>query len=181
MAWKPKKLLGKIIKGVAIAGAAVGGVALIAATGGTATPAVAAGGKFFGKIIGVTAKAAGQVGKGVSAVAKGATNLVSGLTAEQREMVREQKAETRTDLGVLKTIQKLINAGATAAEAAATTGVPLSELQGLYGIPSAAAAVEIEKAAVEPVTAGQGCMVTTLMFLAAGTAIAGIATYMLIL
>ena len=177
MAWKPKTILGKILKGVVIAGAAVGGVAAIAATGGSAAPAVKG---IFGKIIGVTAKAAVQVGKGVSAVAKGAVNLVSGLTAEQRQMVQEQKAETRDKLQEVKTVEKLVNAGATVMEAAAKVGVSTTDLQGLFGIPSAAETGQIDLAAVTPVTAGQGCMVTALMLIGAGTAAAGIATYMLI-
>jgi len=172
MAWKPKTIAGKILKGVTIAGAGVGAIAAIAATGGAAAPAVAVAGKgLLGKLVGMTAKAAVQTGKGVSAVAKGAVNLVSGLTAEQREMVREQKAETRQGEQILLTIKKLMNAGATAQEAAAKIGVSTDELKGSFGIPSDTEAALIEKQSVEPLQT-EGCAGIFILLIAAGSLLA---------
>jgi len=169
MAWKPKTIAGKILKGVVIGAAGVAAVTAIAATGGNAAPAVAVAGKgLLGKLVGVTAKAVVQTGKGVSAVAKGAVNLVSGITAEQREMVKEQKAETKTGLQVLTTIKKLMNAGATVQEAAAKVGVSTDELKGSFGIPSDTEAVLIEKQSVEPVQT-EGCAGIFILLIAAGS------------
>jgi hypothetical protein len=174
MAWKPKTIAGKILKGLTIGAAGVAGIAAIAATGGAAAPAVATAGKgLLGKLVGMTAKAAVQTGKGVSAVAKGAANLVSGLTAEQREMVREQKAETKDNLQVLKTIEKLMGAGATVQEAAAKVGVPLDQLKGTFGVPSDAEAALIETRSVEPTQAG-GCANLCILIISVGSVLAGI-------
>lgn len=169
MAWKPKTIAGKILKGLAIAGAGVGAITAIAATGGTAALGVATAGKgILGKLIGVTAKAAVQTGKGISAVAKGATNLVSGLTSEQREMVREQKAETKDGEQILLTIKKLMNAGATAQEAAAKVGVSTDELKGSFGIPSDTEAALTEKQSVEPLQT-EGCAGIFILLITAGS------------
>lgn len=176
MAWKPKTIAGKILKGLTIGAAVVGGVAAIAATGGTATPLVTTGAGFFGKVIGVTAKAATQVGKavgavaggaykGISAVAKAGANLVTGITAEQRRMIKEEKQETKEDVQKLTTIQKLINAGATVTEAAAKVGVSTDELKGSFGIPSEA---ETVKAELTGIPKQEGCATTACMLLIAG-------------
>jgi hypothetical protein len=170
MAWKPKTIAGKILKGVAIAGAGVGAIAAIAATGGAAAPAVAVAGKgLVGKLVGMTAKAVVQSGKGISAVAKGAANLVSGITADQRAMVKEQKAETKTGLQVLKTVKKLMNAGATAKEAAAKVGIPLEELGGSLGIPTENEAARVEAAQPEAQLKTEGCAGVFILLVTAGS------------
>lgn len=177
MAWKPKTIAGKILKGFAIGtaavGVAVGGATLIAATGGAATPAVAGGVGLLGKLVSAGGKVVktvgGVVGKGVGAVASGAANLVSGISAEQREMVKEQKAEAKEETQKITTIEKLIKAGASVTEAAAKVGVPLSDLKGLFGIQSEAQeqeeTVKNEVQGISPDQAGQGCLITTLIIL----------------
>jgi len=158
MAWKPKTIVGKILKGtiigVGIAGAAIGGAALLAGTGGAAAPAVVStGGGLLSKIF----KGAKKV---VDVVGTKAKDLVSGVTAEQRVLIAEQKDDQRADVQKINAIQKLIRAGATVEEAAAKVGVPLIMLKGLFGIPSdtQTQAVEISSYAKEislqPATAG---------------------------
>lgn len=170
MAWKPKTIAGKILKGVVIGAAGIAGITAIAATGGTAAPAVAVAGKgLIGKLVGVTAKAVVQTGKGISAVAKGAANIVSGITEEQRDMVKEQKAETKTGLQALKTIEKLMNAGATVEKAAAEVGVPMDQLKGSFGVPSDAEAATKELQSIPVKT--EGCAGVLILLIAAGSLI----------
>jgi len=141
MAWKPKTIAGKILKGVAIGGAAVAGVAAIAGTGG------AAGGVAASVLTGlgtVVKKVATGAKKTVSTVANASANLVTGLSTEQRKIIEAQKDETRTELKKLEVVDKLIKAGATVQTAAAKAGVALSSLAGMYGLPS-----EAEKAAAQ--------------------------------
>ncbi len=146
MAWKPKTIAGKILKGVVIGGAAIAGVGIAVATAGAATgplssigAAVLAAGKKIagtaGKVVTGGIKVAGKVG---ATVGSAAANVISGTTKEQRVLIRAQKDEQKADLQKLKTIEKLINAGATVKEAAAKAGVPLAELAGLFGLPSEA-------------------------------------------
>jgi hypothetical protein len=141
MAWKPKTIAGKILKGLVIGGAAVAGVAAVVGTGGAASPAVALAGKgLLGKIIGGAGKVIKGVAvtavKGVSAAAKAGANLVSGITAEQRGIIHTQKDETRAQMQKLTAIEKLVKAGDSVESAASKIGVPLSQLKGLFGIPS---------------------------------------------
>ena len=166
MAWKPKTIFGKILKGAVIgvgaAAAVVGAGAIIAGTGGGAAPAVVgAGGGLLSKIF----KGAKKT---VDVVATKAADLVSGVTAEQRGIIHSQKDEQRADVQKLNAIDKLIKAGATVAEAASKIGVPLSELKGGFGIPSDA---QVEATAIMTdyregnIQAGKGCMVTALLIL----------------
>lgn len=141
MAWKPKTIAGKILKGIVIGGAAVAGTALVFGSGGAAAPAVAVAGKgLLGKIIGGAGKvikgAGIKVVKGVSAAAKAGANLVSGITAEQRGFIHTAKDESRAEMQKLTTIEKLVKAGKSVAEAAGQVGVPLTALKGLFGIPA---------------------------------------------
>jgi len=185
MAWKPKTIAGKILKGVAIGAAAVGGVAAIAATGGAAAPA---GIGLLGKIVSVGGKVVKTVAKtaikGAGAVATSASNLVSGVTAQQRQLIQEQKSETREETQKLTTIEKLIRAGSTVPEAAAKVGVPLSELKGLFGIPSdaeaEAEAVKTEVQGITPETAGQGCMIYAFIIWAGLGAAIGTGLYLIL-
>jgi len=154
MAWKPKTVFGKILKGATIgvvaAGAAVGGAALIAGTGGAAAPAVVtAGGGLLSKVLKGTKKV-------VDVVGTKAKDLVSGVTADQRVLIQEQRQENRADVQKLNTIEKLVNLGSTVEAAAAKVGVPISELKGSFGIPSDAdkQAAAVVTAAKEPVETG---------------------------
>lgn len=134
MAWKPKTKLGKILKGavigIGIAGAAIGGAAILAGSGGAVAPAVvSAGGGLFSKLF----KGAKKV---VDVVGTKAKDMVTGVTAQARELIKEQKKEARADMQDLTAIDKLVRAGATVEEAAAKMGVPLSALKGFFGIPT---------------------------------------------
>lgn len=146
MAWKPKTIAGKILKGVVVGGASVLGV--VAGTGiiGKAATAVGSVVKNIraGKSVentGTTAlSTAGQtitsaIRKTVDRVKESAGNLISGITKEQRDMVRAQKEETREYLEKLKTVDKLVNAGATPAEARAKVGLEPEELTTYDGEP----------------------------------------------
>lgn len=146
MAWKPKTIAGKILKGATIAGGSVLG--LVAGTGIIGKAAGAAGGVIkniqAGKTIenkGTTAlSTVGQtvtsgIRKVVDKVKESAVNLVSGITPEQRKMVKAQKEETRQYMDQLKTVDKLIRAGATPAEARARVGLDPEELTEYDGEP----------------------------------------------
>jgi len=150
--WKPKTIAGKILKGVVSIGvpvaAAVTGVGAVAGViGGAGALAGAAGAA--AKVAGVLKSGVTAVVKTGGAVATRAADMVSGTTKEQREMIQDQKAETKADLTKLTTIQKLINAGATVKEAAAKVGVPLAELAGLFGLPSESDQIMASEAVVK--------------------------------
>lgn len=123
-----KTILGKILGGAAkIVLPVVGAITGIGAISGLI--------KGTGAVAGAVGAVSGVV-KGVDKVAKSAVNLVTGITAEQRGFIHQQKDETRADVQKLTTIERLINAGATVAEAAAKVGVPMGDLTGLFDIPS---------------------------------------------
>lgn len=137
--WKPHTIAGKILKGVVSIGspvaAAVTGVGAVGGmiAGVGAATGVATAAKTIAKVVtgGVTA-----TGRAVSTVAEAAANIVTGTTKDQRKMIQEQKAETKSQVQKLEVIQKLIDAGASVQDAAAKVGVPLSQLAGLFGLPS---------------------------------------------
>jgi hypothetical protein len=137
--WKPHTIAGKILKGVVsvgvpIAGAVTGVGAVAGVIGGIgAASGVAKAAIGVAKIVnaGVTA-----TGRAVSGVAEAAANIATGTNKEQRQMIQEQKAEQKAEVAKLTTIEKLINAGATVSEASGKVGVPLSQLAGLFGLPS---------------------------------------------
>lgn len=146
MSWKPKTIAGKILKGGVIAGGSVLGV--VAGTGIVGKGLSAAGSVIknikAGKTIknkGTTAlSTAGEtitsgIRKNVDKVKESAGNLISGITKEQRDMVRAQKEETREYLEKLKTVDKLVNAGASVAEARAKLGLEPEELEIYDGQP----------------------------------------------
>lgn len=133
--WKPKTIAGKILKGVVTVGVPA---AATVVTGGIAGGLITGAGALAG-VVKATSKVAGVIKGGVNVVGKvatAATNLATGTTKEQREMIQEQKQEQKADIQKLNTIEKLMNAGATVREAAAKVGVNLSELGGLFGLPS---------------------------------------------
>lgn len=176
-----KTIAGRILKGVGIgvasAAAAVGVGAIIAGTGGAAAPAVVtASGGLLSKVF----KGAKKT---VNAVVTKTADLISGVSAEQREIIKEQKDEQRADVQKLNAIDKMIKAGATVEEAASKIGVPLSELKGLFGIPSdadvqaAAITTAVKEENIMPT--GQGCMLWVLILLS--IPVAGLVVTFLIL
>jgi len=138
--WKPHTIAGKILKGVVsvgvpVAGAVTGVGAVAGVIGGIgAASGVAKAALGVAKIVntGVTG-----VKRAVGTVAEAAANIATGTTKDQRELIQAQKDEQKKDVQKLTTIEKLMNAGATVQEAASKVGVPLSELAGLFGLPSA--------------------------------------------
>lgn len=139
MAWKPKTVLGKILKGAVT----IGGTALAIGTGVGAIAGVAKGaGLLAGALSGV--KKVASIAKGgirltaktVDTVGKTAANLVTGTTKEQRLLVREQKQETAAEMAKIKIAQKLIDAGATKESAIAKVGLTAGAVAGLLGFPS---------------------------------------------
>jgi len=195
MAWKPKTIVGKILKGVVIGGGAalalasgVGAIAGVA--GGTGLIAGAlTGAKVVGKVVSTVAKGAVKAG---GAVARSATNIITGTTPDQRRLINEQKDETRAEAQKLEVVDKLIKAGATVSVAASKAGVPLSELAGMFGLPEGEAAsigenvagkqeiirdIELTSGVVDSagMLPGQGCAgeaaVIALAFIIGGTGI----------
>jgi hypothetical protein len=129
-----KTILGKILGGAAkVVLPVIGAVTGIGVIGGLV--------KGKGIVSGVVG-AFKKVGGGIDKVAKGAADLVSGVTKQQRDLIKEQKEETRVDMQKLTAIEKLIKAGATVSQAAAKIGVPMESLTGLFGIPSTAESKE---------------------------------------
>lgn len=126
-------ILGKILKGVAkVAPVAIGAASfLIPAVGpavGTSLIAKTAA-KLVSTIKGsVGGQIVGGIAKTVGSVAKSAVNLVTGTTADERAQVKEVKAEANAAQDQLDQVQRLINAGATRAQAEQMAGVTAKEL-----------------------------------------------------
>jgi len=152
--WKPHTIAGKILKGVVSIGtpvaAAVTGVGAVGGmiAGVGAATGVATAAKTIAKVVTGGAVATGRA---VSTVTEAAANIVTGTTKDQRKMIQEQKAETKSQVQKLEVIQKLIDAGASVQEAAGKVGVPLSQLAGLFGLPS-----ESDKLTADTVAAKTG-------------------------
>jgi hypothetical protein len=141
-----------VITGIGAIGGIVKGVGAIAGIGG-----VLKGGK---KVIDKV---------GVSAV-----NLVTGTTQEERVQVRDQKAITKSLTDKIEQVQRLIRAGASLTSARATVGLSESELNtsanillpGSITVDESNTGGVVEKATgTKLTTAGQGCLVTTLVIL----------------
>lgn len=129
MAWKPKTIFGKIIKGAVT----VGGSVLGLAAGGTVVGGVLKGvGAVVGAVTGKGTTALSTAGNSVLSgiknvvdkVKESAVNLVSGVTAEHRDMIKAQKELTAAEMEKLKAVEKLVNAGSTVAAARAAVGLP---------------------------------------------------------
>lgn len=140
MAWKPKTIFGKIIKGAVT----VGGSVLGLAAGGTVVGGVLKGvGKVVGAITGKGTTALSTAGSTVLSGIKGvvdkvkesAVNLVSGVTSEHRDLIKAQKELTAAEMEKLKAVEKLVNAGSTVAAARAAVGLPPEELPTYDGQP----------------------------------------------
>lgn len=127
MAWKPKTIFGKIIKGAAVG---VGSV-LSLATGVGAIKGIASGAGIASGIIG----AVKSVPKTVDKVAQSAINLVTGTTKDEREIIKQERQETREANRKLNVVEKLVKAGATVSEARAKLGITSEELENYDGAP----------------------------------------------
>lgn len=160
-----KTVLGKILKGVAIAGAAVGTVAAIGATGGAAFPAVGILGK-----VALGAKTLVKIPlKGAKAVGKAAVNLVSETSAAEREQVQTIKAKAKAAQDQIEQVERLVKAGATRARAESMVGITSAELG---SADSAVKDIEKEeKLKAEGVSLQTaGCAPTVFLIIAAGIA-----------
>ncbi len=135
MAWRPKTVAGKILKGLTIGvGVAAAGL-LVVGTAGAVSPAI---GSTITAAGGVAGKVLKTAVKTVDAVATKAADIVSPINKEQRALVKSQVAETKAEVEKLTAIDKLVKAGATVEKAAAAVGVPLAALAGTFGVASAA-------------------------------------------
>jgi len=127
MAWKPKTIFGKIIKGAVVAGGSVLGLA----TGIGGIKGVVSG---IGALKGASQGLGGLV-KVVDKVKEGAANLVTGTTKEERAQVNEVKKATKAATDKLEQVQRLIDARATPEQARATVGLSNTELSEISGEP----------------------------------------------
>lgn len=109
-------IVGKILKGAAIAGGSIlglGAVVGVAKGVGVATGAVGA--------LSATKNVLDKVGQS-------AVNLVTGTTKEERSQVAEVKAEAKAASDKLEQVDRLVKAGATLEKARAIVGVSNTEL-----------------------------------------------------
>jgi hypothetical protein len=137
MAWRPKTVAGKILKGLTIGvGVAAAGL-LVVGTAGAVSPAIGGAITAAGGVAGKVLKAAVKT---VDFVGTKAADLVSPINEAQRALVKTQTEETKAEVEKLTAIDKLVKAGSTVEKAAAAVGVPLAALAGTFGIASAAEA-----------------------------------------
>lgn len=115
-----KTIFGKILKGAAIAGGSV----LALSTGIGAIGGIASGAGALSGII----KSTSGVKKVIDKVGASAVNLVTGTTKQEREQVREVKAETKAAMDKIEQVNRLVKAGASVAQARATVGLGSEEL-----------------------------------------------------
>lgn len=120
MAWKPKTVAGKILKGAVIAGGSVLGLATgIGGIGGVIKGVGALKGASNG-IAGLT-RVADKVGQS-------AVNLVTGYNKTERALITDVKNKTRETLKKVGLVDKLVKEGATVTEAKAAVGINDAEL-----------------------------------------------------
>lgn len=127
MAWKPKTIAGKILKGAVVAGGSVLGLA----TGIGAISGIAKG---VGAVKGASTGIGGLV-KTVDKIGQSAVNLVTGTTKEERQIISEVKAEAKDAQHQLDMVDKLVRAGATVEAARAKLGITSTELKEFDGEP----------------------------------------------
>ncbi|MEA2065634.1 MAG: hypothetical protein U9O65_00805 [Thermotogota bacterium] len=137
--WAPKTVAGKILKGVVT----VGVPAAAAVTGVGAAAGAVTGAGLLGGVITAASKVKNVVKSGISGatgivdkVATGAGNLVSGITKEQRQILKNARADIRADTQKVRLVEKLVNEGLSVKDAAARASVPLSALAGMFGLPA---------------------------------------------
>lgn len=125
MAWKPKTIFGKIVKGAVIGGGTILGLA----TGAGAIGGIVKG---TGALAGI-AKGVGSIKPIANTLKNSAMKLITGKTKEERQMINEQRELTRDEQHKLDLMEDLVNAGATPEEARAKLGIPESELTAFKG------------------------------------------------
>jgi hypothetical protein len=127
MAWKPKTIFGKIIKGA--------GSALLPIAGAvTGIGAITGIGKGIGVLAGVggaVKTSSGTVKKVIDTVGAKAVDLVTGTTKAERLQVQEQKALTKAEKDKYEQVDRLIKAGATKEAAFSKVGVSFAEEQNI--------------------------------------------------
>jgi hypothetical protein len=135
MAWKPKTIAGKILKGAVIAGGSVLGLATgIGIIGKVSQAASVAKGVTSGTgILAKIATGAGAIKNKVDLLKESAANLITGVTQEQRDLIKDQKQESIAAQQKLTTVKKLMRNGATAADARASVGLAAEELTEVNG------------------------------------------------
>lgn len=127
MAWKPKTVAGKILKGAVIAGGSVLGLATgIGGVGGVI--------KGVGALKGAS-QGIGGLTKVFDKVGESAVNLVTGTTKQTRAIIQEVKDNTKAELQKMALVDKLVKAGATIQEAKAKAGIANAELTEYQGKP----------------------------------------------
>ena len=127
MAWKPKTVVGKILKGAVIAGGSVLGLA----TGFGAIGGVIKG---VGALKGASTGIAGLT-KVFDKVGQSAVNLVTGTNKDERNLITQVKDQTKAEIHKLSLVDKLVKAGATITEAKAKVGISDNELTTYDGAP----------------------------------------------
>lgn len=134
MAWKPKTVMGKLLKGAAMAGGSV--------------VAMYTGNKIITNILQRTGKAKGHTALSLKSgnsvvslsgtldrIKEGAARLVTGKTKELRGKVNQAREEARELIMKQKTAEKLVSLGKGAAEARALAGLDPEELPEMDGKP----------------------------------------------
>jgi hypothetical protein len=117
-------IFGKILKGASkVVLPVLGAVTGIGAITGMAkgVGALAGVGTALKKTAGGTVGVIGKVGVG-------AVNLLTGTTQEERKQVQAVKKDVRAATDKLEQVQRLVNAGATLAQARATVGISDSDV-----------------------------------------------------
>lgn len=143
MAWRPKTVFGKIIKGAVVAGGSVlglaAGVGLVGKiAGGVAKVATASSGTgILAKIGGV----AGGIRNTTDRLKESAANLITGFTQEQRELINKAKEDARTELQKLEVVDKLTATGMDVSTARAQAGLSPEQLVEYKGEPVQSAGI----------------------------------------
>lgn len=143
MAWKPKTIAGKILKGAVVAGGTVLGLAagtsivgklvngaktVLTKNGATEIVKTTVENKGTTALMKSGNTVLGNIKQSVDQLKQNAVNLITGVNKEQRELIKAQKQESREYQQKLRTVEKLVNAGATASEARAKVGIAPEEL-----------------------------------------------------
>lgn len=131
-------VVGKILKGAAIAGGSVLGLGAVI---GGITGATAGTGALAGAVGGVKSVVQ-TVGGAVDKVGQAAVNLVTGTTKEERTQIKEVKAEAKAAADQLEQVDRLIKAGATPEDARNMVGIPAAQLQEYDGKPITTAGID---------------------------------------
>lgn len=122
--WKPGTIAGKILKGAVIG---VGGAAALASGVGAIAGAVGGAGLLAGAAggVGSVIKAVGGGTKTVlSKVSASAAKLITGESKEERQILREVKADAKAAQNKAEFVQKLMKAGLSEKEARIKAGLP---------------------------------------------------------